>query len=62
MTTRTHGHAAPHQPADAAIGRASKACPEAAGAPATIGNAVATFAERYVLHNRCPADDRLKES
>ncbi|HLX48691.1 MAG TPA: ergothioneine biosynthesis glutamate--cysteine ligase EgtA [Streptosporangiaceae bacterium] len=61
--------AARHGPTDAGIGRASKACFEAAdaalgraGAPAGIRDAVAAFAERYVLHNRCPADDRLKES
>ncbi|HEY2575391.1 MAG TPA: ergothioneine biosynthesis glutamate--cysteine ligase EgtA [Streptosporangiaceae bacterium] len=61
--------AARHGPTDAGIGRASKACFEAADAalgrasvPTGIRDAVAAFAERYVLHNRCPADDRLKES
>lgn len=58
--------AARHGPADPGIGRASKACFEAAdaalgraGAPASIRDAVAAFAERYVLRDRCPADDRL---
>jgi len=58
--------AARHGPADAAIGRASRACFEAAdaalgraGAPAGIRQAVAAFAERYVQSGRCPADDVL---
>ncbi|HEY3955104.1 MAG TPA: ergothioneine biosynthesis glutamate--cysteine ligase EgtA [Streptosporangiaceae bacterium] len=57
--------AAKHGPADARIGRAARACFEAAdaalsraGAPAAIRHAVAAFAERYVLRGRCPADDR----
>jgi glutamate--cysteine ligase len=40
--------------ADAALGRL--------GAPAAIRDAVATFAHRYVLRGRCPADDRLDEA
>ena len=55
-------------PADPQIGRASKQCFEAAdaalgrsGAPAAIRQAVADFTERYVLHDRCPADDHLEE-
>jgi glutamate--cysteine ligase len=58
--------AARHGPADAGIGRASRACFEAAdaalgraGAPAGIRRAVAAFAERYVQGGRCPADDVL---
>jgi ergothioneine biosynthesis glutamate--cysteine ligase EgtA len=61
--------AAKHGPSDSGIDRASRACFEAAdaalgrsGAPATIRDAVAAFAEKYVLRGRCPADDRLKES
>jgi glutamate--cysteine ligase len=53
-------------PADPTISRASKQCFEAAeaalsrsGAPAPIRQAVADFAERYVLKDRCPADDQL---
>ncbi len=69
--TNNHGQASPwlraakHGPADAGIGRAARACFEAAdaalsraGAPAAIRHAVAAFAERYVLRGRCPADDR----
>ena len=61
--------AARHGPADPALGRAGRACFEAAdaalaraGAPVRVRHAVAGFAERYVLNGRCPADDRLKES
>src|SRR5204863_2997689 len=61
--------AARHGPADPALGRASRACFEAAagaldraGAPAWVRRAVAGFAERYVLGGRCPADDRLEEA
>jgi len=55
-------------PADADISRASRQCFEAAdaalgraGAPAPIRRAVADFTERYVLKDRCPADDQLEE-
>ena len=51
-------------PSDPCIGRASKQCFEAAdaalgrsGAPTAIRQAVADFTERYVLNDRCPADD-----
>jgi glutamate--cysteine ligase len=54
-------------PADPLISRASKQCFEAADAalgradaPAPIRAAVADFTERYVLHDRCPADDQLE--
>ena len=40
--------------ADSALGRL--------GAPAAIRDAVAAFADRYVLRGRCPADDRLDEA
>ena len=40
--------------ADAALGRL--------GAPVAIRDAVAAFADRYVLRGRCPADDRLDEA
>jgi len=53
-------------PADMTISRASKQCFEAAGAalsrsgaPDPIRRAVADFTERYVLKDRCPADDQL---
>ena len=53
-------------PSDRCISRASRQCFEAAdaalarsGAPAPIRRAVADFAERYVLNDRCPADDQL---
>ena len=53
-------------PADPQIGQASRGCFEAAdaalarsGAPAPIRQAVADFTERYVLNDRCPADDQL---
>jgi ergothioneine biosynthesis glutamate--cysteine ligase EgtA len=54
-------------PADPHISRASKKCFEAAdsalaraGAPAPIRQAVADFTERYVLRDRCPANDQLE--
>jgi ergothioneine biosynthesis glutamate--cysteine ligase EgtA len=53
-------------PADPQISQASKRCFEAvdaalgrAGTPAPIRQAVADFSERYVLKDRCPADDQL---
>jgi glutamate--cysteine ligase len=53
-------------PADPVISRASKRCFEAAGsalarlgAPAAVRRAVSDFTERYVLKDRCPADDQL---
>jgi glutamate--cysteine ligase len=59
--------AARHGPADPAIGQASRQCFEAADAalarsdvPAPIRQAVADFTERYVLNDRCPADDQLE--
>ncbi len=55
-------------PADPGLSRAAKQCFEAAnaalggsGAPAPIRQAVASFTERYVLKDRCPADDQLEE-
>jgi glutamate--cysteine ligase len=55
-------------PADPVINQASRQCFEAAdtalarsGAPAPVRQAVAEFAERYVLKDRCPADDQLEE-
>ena len=60
--------AARHGPADPALGRASRACFEAAdealgraSAPTRVRRAVAGFAERYVLNGRCPADDKLAD-
>jgi ergothioneine biosynthesis glutamate--cysteine ligase EgtA len=60
--------AARHGPADPDISQASRQCFEAAdaalgraGAPALIRQAVADFTERYVLKDRCPADDQLEE-
>jgi glutamate--cysteine ligase len=54
-------------PADPGIGRAARQCFEAAdsalgrsGAPAAVRQAVADFTERYVLNDRCPADDQLE--
>jgi glutamate--cysteine ligase len=54
-------------PADPCISRASRRCFEAAGAaldragaPAPIRQAVADFTERYVLQDRCPADDQTE--
>ncbi|MFY9934546.1 MAG: hypothetical protein WAK82_41735, partial [Streptosporangiaceae bacterium] len=51
--------------ADPVISQAAKQCFEAAdaalgrsGAPAAVRHAVAEFAERYVLRDRCPADDQ----
>jgi len=56
-------------PADPGIGRAARQCFEAAdaalgrtGAPSAVRQAVADFAERYVLSGRCPADDQLEGS
>jgi len=53
-------------PSDPRISQASKQCFEAAdaalarsGAPAPIRRAVTDFTERYVLNDRCPADDQL---
>ena len=53
-------------PSDARISQASKQCFDAAGAalarsgaPAPIRQAVSDFTERYVLKDRCPADDQL---
>jgi glutamate--cysteine ligase len=53
-------------PADARIGQASRQCFEAADAalsrldaPTPVRRAVAAFTERYVLKDRCPADDQL---
>jgi ergothioneine biosynthesis glutamate--cysteine ligase EgtA len=53
-------------PQDAELDQASRACFAVADAalsrasvPARIRQAVATFAERYVLRSRCPADDQL---
>jgi ergothioneine biosynthesis glutamate--cysteine ligase EgtA len=55
-------------PADPGLGRAARQCFEAADAalarseaPAPIRQAVAEFTERYVLKDRCPADDQLEE-
>jgi glutamate--cysteine ligase len=55
-------------PGDPLIGRASRRCFEAAdgalgraGVPAEVRKAVAEFTERYVLNDRCPADDHLEE-
>jgi ergothioneine biosynthesis glutamate--cysteine ligase EgtA len=60
--------AARQGPADPGLSRASKACFEAAGAalrragtPQAIIRAVDDFTERYVLRDRCPADDQLEE-
>jgi len=56
-------------PADASLARASRGCFEAAlaalgrrGAPRPVRDAVSAYAERYVLRDRCPADDRLDEA
>jgi glutamate--cysteine ligase len=58
--------AARHGPGDPQISQAAKQCFAAAdtalarsAAPAAIRQAVADFAERYVLQDRCPADDQL---
>jgi glutamate--cysteine ligase len=60
--------AARHGPADPVLAGAARTCFEAAAAalgrvnaPAAVRRAVATFAERYVLRGRCPADDLLEE-
>ena len=54
-------------PADPHLSRAAKQCFEAAdaalvraGAPAPIRQAVTDFTERYVLKDRCPANDQLE--
>ena len=54
-------------PDDPQISQASRQCFEAAeaalaraGAPAPIREAVADFVERYVLQDRCPANDQLE--
>ena len=56
-------------PADPATGRASRDCFAAARAamdrhdvPAAITAAVDAFIDRYVSHDRCPADDQLEEA
>jgi glutamate--cysteine ligase len=55
-------------PADPVLSRASRQCFEAArdalrrgDAPVLIRRAVDDFTERYVLNDRCPADDQLEE-
>ncbi len=60
--------AARRGPADPGLSLASKRCFGAAmaalsrvGAPTTIQQAVAGFIERYVVQDRCPADDQLEE-
>ncbi|MCF6522325.1 ergothioneine biosynthesis glutamate--cysteine ligase EgtA [Streptomyces sp. JJ36] len=57
--------AARHGPADPATGAAVRACFDAAltaldrpGVPAGLWRAAASYAERYPLRGRCPADDR----
>ncbi|MGD0609773.1 MAG: ergothioneine biosynthesis glutamate--cysteine ligase EgtA, partial [Streptosporangiaceae bacterium] len=59
--------AARYGPADPDLSRAARQCFEAAagalsrsGAPAPVQRAVADFTERYVLKDRCPADDQLE--
>jgi glutamate--cysteine ligase len=54
-------------PGDPLLSQASRQCFEAAdaalarsGAPADVRQAVAEFTERYVLKDRCPADDQLE--
>jgi glutamate--cysteine ligase len=56
-------------PADPGISAASRQCFDAAwaaldrmGAPAIVTDAVASFISRYVLKDRCPADDQLEGS
>ena len=56
-------------PGDPGLARASRRCFEEAqaalgrrGAPRAVREAVSAFAERYVLRDRCPADDRLDEA
>jgi ergothioneine biosynthesis glutamate--cysteine ligase EgtA len=58
--------AARHGPADPVISQAARQCFQVAdaalgrsGAPAEVRRAVADFTERYVLRDRCPADDQL---
>jgi ergothioneine biosynthesis glutamate--cysteine ligase EgtA len=60
--------AARHGPEDPHLGRAARHCFEAADAalaradvPAPIQEAVAEFTERYVMKDRCPADDQLEQ-
>jgi glutamate--cysteine ligase len=60
--------AARYGPGDPDLSRAGRRCFEAAadalsrsGTPAPIRQAVADFTERYVLKDRCPADDQLEE-
>src|SRR5262249_51217667 len=61
--------AARHGPTDPLIRGGRVKCFEAAhaalarlAAPATVRDAVAAFADRYVARYRCPADDRLDEA
>jgi glutamate--cysteine ligase len=61
--------AARHGPSDPGLARASRRCFEEAhaalgrrGAPRPVRDAVSVFTERYVLRDRCPADDRLDEA
>ncbi|GAA1912644.1 ergothioneine biosynthesis glutamate--cysteine ligase EgtA [Streptomyces sodiiphilus] len=58
--------AARHGPADPLIGRAARACFDAAAAalargpaPGHLQGLVPAFADRYTLRGRCPADDLL---
>jgi glutamate--cysteine ligase len=60
--------AARYGPADPWISQVSRECFEAAdaalrrgGAPAHVRDTVADFTERYVMRDRCPADDLLEE-
>ncbi len=61
-------HAARLGPADPVLARAGLACFAAAdaalgrsGAPGTVRDAVAAFADKYAARGRCPADDMLDE-
>ena len=56
-------------PEDARLAKASRRCFEEAqaalarrGAPRPVRDAVSAFTERYVLRDRCPADDRLDDA
>ena len=56
-------------PGDPRLARAIRRCFEEAqaslgrrAAPQPVRDAVSAFAERYVLRDRCPADDRLDEA
>jgi glutamate--cysteine ligase len=56
-------------PGDPRLARAIRRCFDEAqaslgrrGAPQPVRDAVSAFAERYVLRDRCPADDRLDEA